>query len=114
MTAVALAQGSFYLVTGLWSLVHIASFQKVTGPKTDLWLVKTVGALLVAIGAGLMLAAVNDQFDPSVVLIAVASAAVLLAVDLIYVYKRIISPVYLLDAVAETGLIAWWLISLYR
>ena len=114
MTEIAFAQGFYYLVTGTWSIVHIDSFQKVTGPKTDLWLVKTVGTLLIAIGAGLILAAANGQFDPGLVLIAIASAAALLAIDLIYVSKRIISPVYVLDATAELGLIAWWVLSLYR
>jgi hypothetical protein len=114
MTAIAFAQGIYYVATGSWSIVHIDSFQKVTGPKTDLWLVKTVGALLVAIGAGLILTAVNGQFDPGLILIAIASAAVLLAIDLIYVSKRIISPVYVLDATAEVGLIAWWVLSVYR
>jgi hypothetical protein len=33
-------------MTGLWPLVSIGTFQQVTGPKTDLWLVKTVGVLI--------------------------------------------------------------------
>ena len=28
-------QGSYYLVTGLWPLVHLASFEAITGPKVD-------------------------------------------------------------------------------
>ena len=35
-----------YLATGLWPLFNIESFQQVTGPKTDLWLVRTVGVLV--------------------------------------------------------------------
>jgi hypothetical protein len=54
LEAVALTQGAYYLVSGAWSVVHIDSFQKVTGRKTDLWLVKSVGLLLGAIGAGLI------------------------------------------------------------
>jgi hypothetical protein len=41
----------FYLVSGLWPLVHLQSFLTVTGPKTDLWLVKTLGVLISVIGA---------------------------------------------------------------
>ena len=78
MLAVAIAQGGFYVATGLWAIVHIGSFQKVTGPKTDIWLVKTVGLLLVAIGAGLLLAAYRQQFDPALILIAVGAAAALI------------------------------------
>jgi 8-oxo-dGTP pyrophosphatase MutT (NUDIX family) len=46
----------FYLLTGIWPLLHIQSFQSVTGPKTDLWLVKTAGVLITVIGAVLMMA----------------------------------------------------------
>jgi hypothetical protein len=40
---VLLAQGIFYLLTGIWPLVSTNTFQKVTGPKQDLWLVRTAG-----------------------------------------------------------------------
>ena len=62
MSVVAFVQGSYFLITGIWSsLIHIDSFQRVTGRKTDLWLVKTVGILVSAIGAGLILAGVTQQ-----------------------------------------------------
>ena len=48
----ALLQGIFYVATGVWPLIDIVSFQVVTGPKTDLWLVKTVGVLVTVIGLG--------------------------------------------------------------
>lgn len=34
--SVGAVQGTFYLATGIWPLVHIESFVAVTGPKTDL------------------------------------------------------------------------------
>lgn len=85
----------------------------VTGPKTDLWLVKTVGAVLAVIGMGLVLAGMRAEVTPSAAALAVASAAALTAVDLNYALKRVIAPVYLLDAVAEVALIAWWGFSLF-
>ena len=36
-------QGLFYVVTGLWPLVSLSTFEFVTGPKTDDWLVHMVG-----------------------------------------------------------------------
>ena len=45
----ALVQGAFYAATGLWALVDLGSFMAVTGPKTDHWLVKTVGILVTVI-----------------------------------------------------------------
>jgi hypothetical protein len=46
----ATIQGAYYLLTGLWPLAHLRSFQAVTGPKLEPWLVKTVGVLAAAIG----------------------------------------------------------------
>jgi len=71
---VALAQGSYYVLTGVWSLVHIRSFQAVTGPKTDLWLVKTVGVLVIAIGGVLCSAGLRRQATPEIPSLAVGSA----------------------------------------
>jgi hypothetical protein len=112
MTAVAFAQGAYYLISGAWALVDIDSFQRITGRKTDLWLVKTVGLLLVGIGAGLIVAGTRQEFEPAVVVIAIASAAALLTVEVAYLLKRVIPPIYGLDAVVEAGFLVWWLVSL--
>ena len=109
----AAAQGFYYVVSGAWPLVHMGSFQKVTGRKTDLWLVKTVGLLLVAIGGGLILAALNRQFVPALVFMAMGSAAALLLIELVYVSRRVISPIYLGDAAVELGFLVWWAASLW-
>jgi hypothetical protein len=101
-------QAVYYVVTGLWAIVSIGTFQKVTGPKTDTWLVKTVGVLIIVIGGVLGLAGRRGEPVPEVPVLAVGSAAGLTAIDIIYVAKKRIRPVYLLDAVAEIGLIALW------
>ncbi len=107
--AAALAQGGYYFLTGIWPIFSIRTFQKITGPKNDLWLVKTVGVLISVIGAALLLAGYRGEIVPSTILLAVGSAIVLTGVDVIYVTKRIIAPIYLLDAFVELLLIAWWL-----
>ena len=104
----ALTQGAYYLVAGAWAVVDIDSFQKVTGRKTDLWLVKTVGLLLAAIGGGLILAGVGWGLVPGLVFIAMSSAAALLGIELVYVLKRVIGPIYLADALVELGFLIWW------
>jgi hypothetical protein len=101
-------QAILYIVTGIWPLVSMRSFQAVTGPKVDRWLVKTVGVLVTVIGSALALASRRRQFAPETVLVAAGSAAALATIDTVYVAKRRISPVYLLDAVAEIGLVAGW------
>jgi hypothetical protein len=112
VAALAFLQGAYFLVSGAWALVHIESFQKVTGPKTDLWLVRTVGLLLVAIGGGLILAAATRQLAPGIVLIAMGSAAALLLIEIVYVLKRVISRIYLVDALIEAGFLVGWSLCL--
>ena len=47
-------QGVYFLLTGVWPLLSIRTFEAVTGPKVDRWLVKTVGLLVAVIGASLL------------------------------------------------------------
>ena len=101
-------QAVFYIATGIWPIVSIRSFEAITGPKVDRWLVKTVGVLVTIIGSALALASRRRAFPPEIVLVATASAAALATIDTVYVAKRRISPVYLLDAVAEIALAAGW------
>ena len=110
----ALIQGVFYLATGVWPLLDIVSFQMVTGPKTDLWLVRTVGVLVAVIGVVLLSAGRRRRVTEEIILLAVGSALGLAAIDLIYALSGRISAVYLADAVVEIGLAALWLIARRR
>jgi hypothetical protein len=101
--------GTFNLVTGLWPVFHLRSFERVTGPKADGWLVKTVGLLLGVIGAVQILDAENEA--PSSELLGVGTAAALMTIDVVYASRRRISLVYLLDAVGQAGWIAAWATS---
>ena len=108
---VAQFQAVYYLVTGLWPLIHIRSFVKVTGPKTDLWLVKTVGVLITVIGAVLGLGGVRGTARQEMMVLAIGSAAALTGIDVYYVTRRRIAPIYLLDAAGEIVLIVGWILS---
>jgi energy-converting hydrogenase Eha subunit E len=105
---VALVQGCYFLVTGIWPILSIGTFQKVTGPKRDLWLVKTVGVVIIAIGAALLVAGWQREVTTAVVVLAVTGAVGLGAIDVIYAAKGVISRIYLLDAILEAALVAWW------
>jgi hypothetical protein len=109
-----LLQGVYYLLTGIWSFVGIRSFQLVTGPKTDLWLVKTVGVLVTVIGGVLIFAARRPRLVPEIPLLGIGSALGLTAIDVIYVARGRISPVYLLDALLELFLAAGLLLTWTR
>ena len=108
LTWVAGLQGVYYLLTGVWPLFSMRTFEAVTGPKLEHWLVKTVGLLVGVVGGVILLAIWLDRFTPEVVLLAVGSAIALTGIDVYYVTVRRISPIYLADAVAELVLIAGW------
>jgi hypothetical protein len=110
-TALAGAQGAFYVASGLWPVVHMRSFEAVTGPKVDRWLVRTVGGLLGVVGAALWSAARSRRLSREIALLGAGTAAVLTAVDITYAGRRRISPVYLLDAAVETALVAAWFVA---
>jgi hypothetical protein len=110
----SLVQGCYYASAGLWPLVSIDTFQMVTGPKSDLWLVRTVGVLVTVIGLVLLLAWWRRTMALELAVLATGSAAALAAIDVYYVARRLLSPIYLADALAETALIAWWVFLLTR
>lgn len=107
-TWLAWAQGAYFALTGIWALVDIDSFMWVTGPKTDVWLVKTVGALVLVIGGVLILAARRRTVTEETALLAGASALALAIIDVLYVSEHVIRPVYLLDAIPEVALVLLW------
>jgi hypothetical protein len=110
----SLGQGIFYLGTGIWPLVHRPSFEAVTGPKTDWWLVKTVGTLISVVGAVLVIAGARRHTTVESSVLAVGSAAGLAACDIVFVARRRISSVYLLDALAEIILLGLWVVGFQK
>ena len=76
--------------------------------RFNLWLVKTLGVLISVIGAVLGMAGVQQSVTREMALLGVGSAAGLTAIEVIYVARRRISRVYLLDAVAELALLIGW------
>jgi hypothetical protein len=106
-------QAIYYVATGIWPLLHMRSFEFVTGEKQDDWLVYTVGLLLAAIGASLLTAARLRQVNAAVCVVAFGAAVALAAVETTFVSARVISPIYLLDAAIEVALafaLAWTLV----
>jgi hypothetical protein len=104
----ARAQGTFNVASGLWPLAHMRSFEAVLGPKVDRWLVYTVGGLLVCIGAAQLTSTADGAGVRQARRLGVGTALTLGAVDLVYVPRRRISRIYLVDAALEVGwLLAW-------
>jgi hypothetical protein len=100
-------QAGYYGVTGIWPLLHLPSFEAVTGPKTDDWLVHMVGLLAAAIGTVLGAATAQNRVrSPDVVLLAITSAAAFAAIDVWYGLSGRISRIYLADALVQVCIVA--------
>ena len=112
--AVAAAHGIYYVVTGVWPILSLGTFEAVSGPKVDDWLVRTVGIVLSVIGLTLLSAALKDDLGAPVRVLAIGSAASLAFVDFFYALRGVIWPIYMLDGVGEVLLIGMWVVALIR
>jgi hypothetical protein len=106
-----LVQGVFYMTTGLWPIVHLRSFERVTGPKYDKWLVRTMGGLITAVGAALIIGSFERRPSSALKMLGVGSALALGLADVIHAARGRISKVYLGDAVAGGALAATWALT---
>jgi hypothetical protein len=107
--SLSLVQGAYFVATGLWPVVHWRSFEAVTGPKQEVWLVKTMGGLITAVGAALLAGGLERSPARAQRVLGVGSALALGLAELIYGARGRISPVYLMDAVVEGGIVGGWL-----
>jgi hypothetical protein len=103
--------GVYYIITGLWPVVNIYSFELITGPKTDDWLVKMVGLLAASIGLALLFAARGARPSLEGYILAIASALSFTAIDVIYVLNGTLLEVYLLDALLEVCIVVLLLVG---
>lgn len=109
LAGIPVLQGLYFLATGIWPLLSMRTFEAVTGPKVDRWLVKTVGVLVAVIGVSLLADARRPSRGSHV--LGVGSAAALAGVDVVYSLRGRISKIYLLDAVLEALLVTLWVVG---
>jgi hypothetical protein len=121
--AVCGTQGVYFLLTGVWPLVSVESFQAVTGRKTDHlltgdeadhWMLNTISVLIIADAVVFLAAACRRQVSVDVILLGLASAVALSAIDVVYVARGTISAIYLADAAIEAVFIAAWTALLWQ
>jgi hypothetical protein len=110
----ALAQGVYFVATGVWPILHLRSFEAVTGMKVDGWLVKTFGALVGAVGGALVIGAFEAPRSRMLRTLGIGSAAVLAVADVIYAGKGRIARIYLVDALVEVVIVGAWLLEKRR
>lgn len=113
-TILAAAQGIYFLLTGIWPLVHIESFIDVTGYKTDLWLVKTVGALVLPMSFTLLYMAWRAKDRTPAIILGMGSALAFIIIDCYYALNDTIRDIYLADAAAEAVIFFAWCFVIYK
>ncbi len=114
ITVLCWLQSIYFLITGIWPFIHLESFLMVTGPKNDIWLLKTVSVLILAVGLSLLTAAKKHEINTSILILAISSALGLAGIDIYYASTDIIWDIYLADAVAEIVIVAAWLILWFK
>jgi hypothetical protein len=83
-----------YVATSAWLLVHVPSFQAVTGPKKERWLVRMVGTLAVANALALAVCARKARLSSESRALAIPRAAAFATVDVVSVVDGPDHPVY--------------------
>ena len=107
-------QGAYYVATGLWPIIHLTSFEAITGPKVDDWLVRMVGLLAAVIGSTLLMAAPQGSRTIEIPVLAIGSAAAFAAIDTWYALRGRIASIYLADAAAQLVLVFLLLASRHK
>ena len=97
---------AYLIATGVWPVVHRGSFERVTGPKRDFWLVRIVGALVAVSGATLAISVVRGRRSPEARAVAAGSAVVFSVADVWAGMNQ--SRVYFADLVPQALFIPAW------
>lgn len=107
-------QGGYTLLTALWGLLDIDCFMTVTGPKTDIWLVKTVSVLLVAIALSLLSGLIDNSFKLPIAILGLSTSVAMAFIDFYYTITDTISKVYAIDGIIEILIMIGWIFCIYR
>lgn len=108
---IPLVQGIYLMITALWPLLDINSFMRMTGRKTDIWLVKSVSVLLLSLVIILWKAALKPQPIPlSNAAAVMVGTGGLAAVEFSYYFNGTISRIYMIDAIIEMFFLLWWIV----
>lgn len=102
----ARVQGIYYIVTGLWPLLHMSSFEAVTGRKTDKWLVKTSGLMIAGVGLSLLL--IDTE---AARVLGLTIATIVAATEAYYSLKGTLSIVYFIESLIEFVFILIWILT---
>jgi hypothetical protein len=104
-----IVQSSYIMITAVWPIVDIESFIMVTGPKTDIWLVKTVGALLIPVALCLAVFLLPGTEPTAALVLGAGTAISFITVDFYYALNDVISDIYMADGVLQIAFLVAWI-----
>ncbi len=104
-------QGMFYLITALWPLIHISSFEAVVGFKPDKFQLFTTDLLILIIAIPL-LASIKQHKTRAIVLLGLGSSLAFMVVELWF--RKSIRPVFFLDFIIEAVIFLALLYAVYK
>jgi hypothetical protein len=97
-------QGGYYLLGGLWRLLHARSFERVAGPKPDQFQTDVTAALFTAAGAALIAGTVKSAPQGPARVLAISAPIAVAIVDLRYRHQ--IRRLFRLEAALEVAFAA--------
>ena len=103
-------QSGYYLATALWGILDIESFMEVSGPKTDIWLVKTVSVVLLSVCICLLSGLLLAEYSLPIFILGSTSAIALAIIDFRYTSDDTIKWVYAIDGVVQVLILISWII----
>jgi energy-converting hydrogenase Eha subunit E len=106
---ILIIQGIYTTITALWAIVDIGSFMKVTGPKNDIWLVKTLSVILLAIGLTFISHSFQHKISLPAITLALSTSLSLAIIDFHYVSEGVISRVYAADGIIQVIFFVFWI-----
>ena len=107
--SLSLVQGIYTLLTALWALADIQTFMEVTGPKTDIWLVKTIAVLLLPIAFCFLWGCYFNTDRRLITIIGIMTSAGLAFIDFYYTYNGTIRKIYRADGYLEILFLLIWI-----
>ena len=104
--------GGYLTLTGIWALIDVDSFMRVTGPKTDIWMVKTLSLMFTSMGLTFLLAAYLGEGKLLFSVLGFFTCASVLGIDVYYSLNEVIWKVYLIDGFMQMLFLAGFIMLL--
>ena len=97
-------QGGYYLLGGLWRLLHPRSFERIAGPKPDQFQTDVSAALFTAVGAALIAGTMKSAPHGPVRVLAISAPVAVAIIDLRH--RQQIRGLFRLEAALEIAFAA--------